>query len=35
MACVYILQSEASQRFYIGSTTDLTRRLEEHGRVTV
>jgi putative endonuclease len=29
---VYILQSETTHRFYIGSTNDLTRRLEEHAR---
>jgi putative endonuclease len=31
MAWVYILES-ASARFYVGSTTDLDRRLEEHRR---
>jgi len=31
MAWVYILQSN-SGRFYIGSTTDINRRLEEHRR---
>jgi putative endonuclease len=31
MAFVYILQSETTHRFYIGSTDDLRRRLEEHG----
>ncbi|MBP9691093.1 GIY-YIG nuclease family protein [Candidatus Woesebacteria bacterium] len=30
MACVYILQSEKNQRFYIGSTIDLKRRFQEH-----
>jgi len=30
MAWLYILQSEKSGRFYIGSTTDLDRRLAEH-----
>jgi len=32
MACTYILQSETTQRFYIGSTDDLPRRLQEHNR---
>jgi putative endonuclease len=32
MALLYILQSETTHRFYIGSTNDLARRLEEHGR---
>ncbi len=32
MAFVYILRSEASGRYYIGSSTDLVRRMEEHGR---
>jgi putative endonuclease len=32
MPSVYILQSETSKRFYIGSTDDLLRRLSEHGR---
>ena len=30
-ACVYVLRS-CSGRFYYGSTTDLSRRLEEHAR---
>jgi putative endonuclease len=30
-ACVYVLESR-SGRFYYGSTTDLSRRLEEHSR---
>ena len=30
MAYVYILQSLKNNRYYIGSTTNLTRRLEEH-----
>jgi putative endonuclease len=30
MAWLYILQSEKSGRFYIGSTTDVDRRLIEH-----
>jgi putative endonuclease len=32
MAFVYILQSETTHRFYIGSTSDLTRRQGEHAR---
>ena len=32
MAFVYVLQSRASGRFYIGSTSDLSRRLAEHAR---
>ena len=32
MSCVYILQSESSQRFYVGSTNQLERRLAEHAR---
>ena len=32
MPCTYILRSEASQRFYVGSTDDLFRRLSEHER---
>ena len=31
-AFLYILQSQTSGRFYIGSTDDLDRRLSEHGR---
>ena len=31
-ANLYILQSEASGRFYVGSTDDLQRRLSEHRR---
>jgi putative endonuclease len=30
MGIVYILQSLVNQRYYIGSTNDLTRRLREH-----
>lgn len=30
MFTVYILQSLKSQKFYIGHTNDLTRRLNEH-----
>jgi putative endonuclease len=32
MACVYILQSQSTRRFYVGSTNDLPRRLDEHAR---
>jgi putative endonuclease len=32
MAFVYILQSETTHRFYIGSTNDVARRQEEHAR---
>lgn len=32
MAYLYILQSESTGRFYVGSTNNLTRRLEEHVR---
>ena len=32
MPALYILQSERSGKFYIGSTADLTRRLSEHQR---
>ena len=32
MAFLYILQSEATGRFYVGSTPDLQRRLAEHFR---
>jgi putative endonuclease len=32
MGILYILQSEASSRFYIGSTDDLDRRQSEHLR---
>ena len=32
MAFLYILQSETNSRYYIGSTTDLQRRLPEHQR---
>ena len=30
MYCVYILYSAKLNRFYIGTTNDLTRRMEEH-----
>jgi putative endonuclease len=32
MCSVYILQSEMTGRFYVGSTTDVDRRLSEHLR---
>jgi putative endonuclease len=32
MIALYVLQSEASGRYYVGSTSDLDRRLEEHRR---
>ncbi len=32
MAHLYILQSEASGRFYVGSSSDLARRWREHER---
>ncbi len=32
MASLYILQSLSTGRFYIGSTADLERRLQEHQR---
>ena len=32
MAYVYILQSKSTGRFYVGSTSDLERRLVEHHR---
>jgi putative endonuclease len=32
MAFVYILRSQSSSRFYVGSTNDLERRLSEHDR---
>ena len=32
MGFVYIIQSETSRRFYIGSTEDVERRLGEHQR---
>jgi len=31
-AVLYILQSETSGKFYVGSTEDLDRRLSEHNR---
>ncbi len=32
MGFLYILQSQSSGRFYVGSTSDLARRLSEHNR---
>ena len=32
MAWVYILQSQSTGRYYVGSTNDLDRRLSEHRR---
>lgn len=32
MGTVYILQSLVNNRYYIGSTNDLVRRLEEHNK---
>jgi putative endonuclease len=32
MATVYILQSKTTHRFYVGSTNDFARRMEEHQR---
>jgi putative endonuclease len=32
MPCVYIIKSDKNERYYIGSTVNLTRRLEEHNR---
>ncbi len=32
MATLYVLQSKTTGLFYIGSTTDLERRLAEHAR---
>ena len=29
---MYILQSRTSHRYYVGSTQDLTNRLDEHNR---
>ncbi len=30
MACVYILQSEKTEAFYVGSTSEIKRRFREH-----
>jgi putative endonuclease len=32
MAWLYILQSQSTGRYYVGSTNDLDRRLSEHNR---
>ena len=32
MHYVYIIQSAKSDRFYIGSTKDITKRLKEHNK---
>ena len=32
MVTLYILKSESTGKFYIGSTVDLPRRLSEHAR---
>jgi putative endonuclease len=32
MASLYVLQSETTGKFYVGSTNDLDRRLSEHNR---
>jgi len=32
VATLYILQSNTTRRFYVGSTNDLTRRMAEHQR---
>ena len=32
IAYLYVLQSQTSGRYYVGSTTDLARRLSEHNR---
>jgi predicted GIY-YIG superfamily endonuclease len=32
MAFLYILESLTTGRFYVGSTSDLDRRMEEHAR---
>jgi len=32
MYFVYVLQSRVDRRFYIGFTSDLKRRVQEHGR---
>jgi len=29
---LYIIQSQKNQRYYVGSTNDIERRLEEHNR---
>lgn len=32
MFFVYVLRSETHNRFYVGMTTDIERRLEEHNK---
>ena len=32
MAWVYIIKSDASDRYYIGSTNDLSQRIERHNK---
>ncbi len=32
MSFVYILQSDKNKRYYIGSSSDIDRRLDEHNR---
>jgi len=32
MAYVYILQSQINARYYIGSTNDFSRRIDEHNQ---
>ena len=32
MICCYILFSEKLNKYYVGSTSDIERRLEEHNR---
>ena len=32
MPCTYILRSKSSGRYYVGSTSDLARRVSEHLR---
>ncbi|KKP79973.1 MAG: excinuclease ABC subunit C [Candidatus Moranbacteria bacterium GW2011_GWF2_35_39] len=34
MNCVYILRSTKNQKFYIGSTNNLKRRIKEHSKGT-
>jgi putative endonuclease len=33
MFCIYILYSQSADRYYIGHTDDLIRRIEEHNNV--
>lgn len=35
MHYVYIIQSQRDRSYYVGSTVDLKRRLQEHNRGTV